>query len=284
MRMIAYLLLGGVVGSTAPALRDGLLAQDAYTVVPGANTSALIVGHPFSAMKFARRIKVLPDGREQFLRNERYPTLIARDSSGRLMMQVVHKDELQGCDQLDLLNPPPCPMWNVFVIDPVSSKVIHWPGGETAAHDAIELPLTPTRLADVATATSNSPVLGPGFSDEDGKVTKEDLGSRRIEGIPAHGVRWTLRYQSHEGARIEQRTRIHEEWASPEMQLIVRVIDGDPKGQETRWGLEKISVSPAPDLFRPPNGYKTYHRNSDHWEGQDLVAEDFEDLKAWFDE
>lgn len=284
MRRIASLLLGGLISSTPLALCVDLLAQDTSTVFAYAKTSSLIIGRPFSAMKFARRIRVLSDGKENFLHNERYPTLIARDSSGRLMMQVIHQDELQtGCDQLDVLSPPPCPIWNVFVIDPVANTVTHWPGGEAAAHDAIEFPLTPRRLAEAANATSTSPTFERGFSDEDGKVTKQDLGTRRMEGIPAHGVRWTLRYQAHEGVRIEQRTRIHEVWASPQMQLIVRVIDGDPQGEETIWGLEKLSVSPAPDLFRPPASYKTHHRKSDHWEGQDFVAEDFNDLKGWFD-
>jgi len=79
--------------------------------------------------------------------------------------------------------------------------------------------------------------------------------------------------------QIMQRTRIHEVWASAEMQIIVRVIDGDPNGEETVWGLEKISLAPDGALFRPPEGYDMTHREySDLW-----AAGDFEKLKTWFE-
>lgn len=241
-----------------------LAAQDAPAAAQGTNAAAslitrhpLITGHPFSAIKYARRFRVLRDGKLQFLRNERYPTRIARDADGRLMMQVIRTDDLgPECDRLDLLVPPVCPAWRDFVIDPVAHTVTHWGEGEMSGGGAVDFPLTEARLEQAEDSTSVLPGLGPDFTDEDGRVSKVDLGEWEVEGIPAHGVRWTLRYDENQDGRAVHRTRIHEVWASAEMQLIVRVIDGDPYGKETVWGLEKVSLSPDPALFRPPDGYE----------------------------
>jgi len=258
------------------------------------SSAGLVVGHPFSAIKYARSVKVLPDGKQQFLRNERYPDRIARDADGRLMMESVESmpsgDLLPECDRLDLPVPPVCPVWSVFVIDPVAHTVAHWLEGERAAHGAVDFPLTAARLEQAVELTATLPGLGPDFIDEDGKVSNVDLGGREIEGVVAHGVRWTLRYDANQDGQTVQRMRIHEVWASAEMQLIIRVIDGDPKGEESIWGLEKISLSPDPALFQPPDGYEMEHRTRAqlrNWgvnEGSmdDFAMYDFEHLKSWF--
>ena len=238
-----------------------LAAQDAQAAAASSESSSLIVGRPFSAIKYARNVKVLPDGKQQFLRSERYPTRIARDADGRLMMQWIDSDNLlPECDHLDLPVPPVCPVWSVFVIDPVAHMMTHWNEGERHGPGAVDFPLTEARLKQAADLTTMPPALGPDFTDEVGKVSTEDLGDREIEGVAAHGVRWTLRYDANQDGQTVQRMRIHEVWTSAEMQLIIRVIDGDPKGEESIWGLEKISLSPDPALFQPPAGYKMEHR------------------------
>lgn len=75
-----------------------------------------------------------------------------------------------------------------------------------------------------------------------------------------------------------QHARIHEVWTSAEMRLIIRVTDGDPNGEESVWGLEKISLAPDAKLFQPPDGYQRQHQR---WDG--YYANDFEDLKSWFE-
>lgn len=273
----------------AIALITACSAQHLPSTESAGETSGLIVAHPFTAIKYARRVRVLPDGKWQFIRNERYPVRIARDTNGRLMMQMVDSDELDpDCDHLDLRVPPPCPAWGVVVIDPVSHLVTHWPEGEYAAHIAIDFPLTPERLNEAIEDTSNLPAIGPEFSDEDGHVSKADLGDKDIDGIGAHGIRWTLLYEGNRNGSVVPRTRIFEVWTSAEMQLMVRVVDGDPQGEEVVWGLEKISLQPDPELFQPPAGYQMQHgpragnqtRNAD---SDKYLNGDFEYLKSWFE-
>lgn len=245
---------------------------------------ALLVGHPFSAIKYARKVRVLPDGTRQFITNERYPTRIARDADGRLMMQRISSDSLSPeCDHLESRVPPACPAWGVFVIDPVAHTVAHWPEGEIAGHEWVDFPLSDARLEETARDTADLPDVPPEFSDEDGKVTKVDLGDQAIEGVPVHGMRWTLLYDANQDGRTVQRTRIHEVWTSAEMKLIVRVVDGDPHGVESVWGLKKISLSPDPALFQPPADYQMDHYYEVHHGNCDkFTVRDFEYLATWF--
>jgi hypothetical protein len=284
MRFVELAPLAGLVALLSLPGFPRAAAQDATAAAAGSNQAQLITGQPFTAIKYARRVKVLPDGKLQFIRNERYPTRIARDADGRLMMQVISSYDLfPECDSLDLPVPPVCPDWNVFVIDPVAHTVTHWVEGERAGKSAADFPLTQSRLQEAAAATSALPGLGPDFTEQDGEVSDSDLGDRTIEGVRVHGVRWTLRYDTSQDGQTAHRTRIHEVWTSEEMQLIVRVIDGDPNGEETVWGLEKVSVAPdaalfhSPDTYRVPDGYGTHHNKSDS-----LCWKDFEDLKSWF--
>lgn len=260
-------------------------AQDAATNATGSAASRLIVGHPFVATKFAWRVRILPDGKQQFLRNERYPIRIARDADGRLMMEKIQSDNLAPeCDRLAMLVPPPCPSRAFVAIDPVAHNITHWGEGEIAEHSAVEFPLTSARLEEAIESTSVLPALSPDFSDGDGEVSKTDFGTRDIDGIQAHGIRWTLLYQTNQNGEIVQRTRIHEVWTSTEMHLIVRVIDGDPNGEETIWGLEKFSLTPDATLFRPPDGYAMVYRTSAQWLPMldHFISGDFDALHQWF--
>ena len=94
----------------------------------GNRVIAPMVGGAFSAIKYARLVTVLPNGKRHFIRNERYPSRIARNADGRIMMQIM--DEISSeCDRPTMRIPPPCPSWSVFVIDPNSRLVTHWPDG-----------------------------------------------------------------------------------------------------------------------------------------------------------
>src|SRR4051794_25203488 len=48
------------------------------------------VGRAFSATKYARLVKAMPDGKLHFIRNERYPTRVARSADGSVMMHGNH--------------------------------------------------------------------------------------------------------------------------------------------------------------------------------------------------
>jgi hypothetical protein len=277
--MNAVLVLSGVWSAWGQGLTDAGAVSNVQD-----NRVALLAGHPFSAIKYARKVRALPDSKLQFITNERYPIRIARDANGRLMMQDIHSDDLQSeCDHLELRVPPLCPAWSVFVIDPVAHTIANWAAGELGAHMWMDFPLSDARLEETVHATADLPDVPPDFSDEDGKMSKVNLGNRTIEGIPVHGMRWTLLYDTNQDGQTIQRTRIHEVWTSAEMKLIVRVVDGDPHGVESVWGLKKISLSPDPALFQPPADYQFLHCYQVHRSNCDKFTDhEFEYLASWF--
>ena len=245
----------------------------------GNHVSAPLVDGAFSATKYARLVRVLHDGRQQFIRSERYPSRIARDADGRIMMQSFGDDISSECDRPTMRIPPQCPFWFVFVIDPSSHLVTHWQEGELAAQVAVDSPLSGERLELAARLTSEMPNMEPDFNrdaTDAASVSKDDLGERIIDGLRAHGVRITITFPMGGSGNKVPTSRIHELWIAPEMRLIVRVVDGDPHGLERVWGLENISLQPNSSLFLPPRGYVIQHQKLD------ISVYDFETLESWF--
>jgi hypothetical protein len=242
---------------------------------PAASTSAPLQNQAFTAIKFARQVRVLPDGKRKFLKNERYPVRIARDAEGRLMMQVLDSNLLaRECDHLEQRTPPVCPAWSIFVIDPVAYTVTDWLAGERAAHIAVKMPLSEAALEQATHLTSELPDLPHDFDSREGHISTEELGEKTIEGVRVHGSRATLVYTVAESGQQVEHKKIHEVWIAPELKLIVRVIDGDPDGIETIRGLEKISLSPEASLFQYPSGYELQHRSK-------FTAKYYEWIEAW---
>jgi hypothetical protein len=277
-RLIALTVIAAAVLSSRQVAQAQSSASAAVTKNDPQAVAGWVVGHPFSATKYARRIKVLPDGKEQFIVNLRYPVKIARDEQGRIMMQKIGEDLLPECDKLEMPEPPPCPAWGTFVMDPVVRTDTHWLRGERAAHGAVDMPLSQDQLEEVARVTSEIPEVAPDIDTDATDVSTADLGDKTVEGMMAHGVRTTVIYPAGHSGNQSPITWIHEVWTAPEMKLIVRVVEGDPHGEELVWGLEKISLQPDPALFRPPDDYELQHRKN----SMPFSGHDFEVLQSWF--
>jgi hypothetical protein len=282
MVYLPFKLLFGLIAMLVLTNMQSASAQDSGEPEPTNGSSSasgvFVVGRPFSAIKYTRRVRILPDGKQRFLANERYPVQIGRDADGRLMVQGISRDDLgPECDMLEVLVPPACSAWNVLVVDPVARVATHWVEGEIAGHVAVQSPVSQDWLDQAVSLTSELPELPPDFASEDGEVRTADLGDKEVDGIVAHGVLTTLRYSRVESGKRVRATLIHEVWTSPEMKLIVKVIDGDPNGEETVWGLEKVSLQPDPSLFRPPGDYKIQHAAD-----ESLFAYDLQYLESWF--
>jgi hypothetical protein len=264
-------------------LSSNLMAQvrESSRAVSDTTADGIVLDHPFSGIKYAREFRMLPDGRMQFIQNGRYPTRIARDIDGRIAMQERDSDDLvPECDHLEQRIPPVCPAWGVFVVNPVAHTLTRWVEGELAAHEAIDSPLSNDHLEEMARATSDMPRVPANFT-ETGDVSITDLGDQSVEGVQAHGVRLTLHRVTITSGKTVTLTRIHEVWIAPQLKLIVRVIDGDPDGIVSIWGIEKISLSPDPSFFQPPADYEHTRRDSPG-SAEEAAADSFEYLRTWF--
>ncbi len=105
-------------------------------------------------------------------------------------------------------------------------------------------------------------------------VSMQNLGERSFEGIRANGVRTTRMHAGIDGKPI---STIHEVWTSMEMRLVLRVIDGNPLGEEIISGLNHISLAPDISLFKPPEGRILRHWN----DNSEYASGDITNLSEW---
>jgi hypothetical protein len=87
------------------------------------------------------------------------------------------------------------------------------------------------------------------------KVTQE-LGKQLVEGVEAEGKRTTITIPAGEMGNERPIEIVHEQWYSPELQLMVMTRTSDPRSGETTYKLTNINRSePARTLFEVPSDY-----------------------------
>ncbi|WP_124849329.1 hypothetical protein [Acidipila sp. EB88] len=250
------------------------LAQSPQSAASQAGS--IVSGHPFSATKYSRLIRILPNGISQFLQNEAYPIKLARSDAGQVYLQSIESLEAP-CDQLSQKVPPPCPTWDVIVFDPQSDMLTHWTEGEISSHAAVIVKMTTEQSSEVERATSNMPEEPVHVEEGGAMVTREDLGKKVIQGVSADGFRITTTHKSSQNGKAATET-IHEVWRSEELRLVLKVIDGDPAGIEKISGLEKVSLHPASTLFSLPEGFQVQSPNAVGIYAKDDLAA----VQSWF--
>lgn len=242
----------------------------------GASVDGVIRNQPFSAVSYVRTFAVEADGTRRFLRNERYPIRIARNAAGCLRIDSVENPD-GACARFDVLMPPPCSDWSVAVFDLTHGVVTHWSEGERGYPGAAVIRLTPSQLEDAKRDSSAVPVPPTATPPDEPEVRVAVLGEKVIEGLRVIGVRETRSVRvddTHPPTPI-----IHEVWISPEMKVVVQVIDGDPRKQVTVAGLDHVKRQVDESLFQRVPGYpvRFYPKNQG-----DLTREDLRDLSFWF--
>lgn len=221
-----------------------------------------ITGRPFSAVKFSRTIHTGPDGKPVTTAEQRH-MMVARDEDGRILMTESDSPTSESCDLPNLGALPVCDGWFVIIFDPNAALLWHWlTGNVNDTTQYVEFDLNSDQVAEDKRLTSAPPVQ-PIQESEPG-VGMEDLGEQSIEGIPARGVR-TITFHSEDPSN--RRVTIHEVWTSVSMGLVLKVVDGDPGGDETVSGLDHISLAPDPALFKLPTERILRHHNYAFFDG-----------------
>lgn len=209
--------------------------------------SDVITGRPFSAVKFSRTIHIGRDGKPVTTAEQRH-VMVARDKDGRIFMAISDAPTNEPCDLPNIGTLPVCDEWLVIIFDPNAALLWHWGVGKIdESTQYVEWILNSDQVAEDKRLTLAPPVQP--IQESGSGATTEDLGEQNIQGIPARGVRTTT---SHSEGTSNPRVTIHEVWTSASMGLVLKVIDGDLKGDETVSGLEHISLAPAPELFKLP--------------------------------
>src|ERR1035438_8560560 len=252
-----------------------------------ASILAPVSGEPYQADKVSRSVQTLADG--TVITNETRGT-IARDVQGRIReeMYLVHFGNING-NQMEMS------FQSASVGDPVAHSVLTWTGADTKIAMRISLQV-PNVLAPpppsgsnriikmdapppVGLATPppviagqmgngrgttntmpnlgmpNSPLVFPNGGNAGAR--SERLGQQSIEGVLVTGSRTTTTIPTGAVGNDRPIKVVHEEWRSPELKILVKTIDTDPRTGEQTMELQGLTrTDPDAALFQAPPGYK----------------------------
>lgn len=212
------------------------------------SSSQVITGRPFSAVKFTRSVHIGRDGTAVTVA-ERTHSLVARDVDGQIFMADTDESGNRSCDLPGTGTLPVCGFWHVLIFDPTRGIMWHWLDGVRAAEDQyVEVKLSDNQTGDAQRLTIAPPL--PRIEQPTASVSMQDLGEQNIEGIPARGLRIVT---LHNDTTRNPKITIHEVWTSTQMCLVLRIVDGDPEGDETISGLDHISLASSRILFQLPS-------------------------------
>jgi hypothetical protein len=202
---------------------------------------------PYTANRKTTRVQTLANGTT--ITNETTGKE-ARDSSGR----TYRESQIEGPFGFERQAPA---SFFFNVLDPVKSVTIRWNSNSkeaTVFHmaDPGQARQAPPPAAN--SAATVQPVRMPRPAHPG--VETEDLGTKTINGIDAHGTRTTETYPAGSVGNDQPITVTLEMWTSRELGLVVLEIDDDPRtGVKTTELTDIERGEPDPALFQAPEGY-----------------------------
>jgi hypothetical protein len=239
----------------------------------GANQSIIaailqpVTGEPYQANKITHSKQTLSDGT---IITHETKGLIARDTQGRMRedLYIVHSGQVQGREQDMNLQ-------SATVGDPIAHTMLFWTGEKTKIAMQMQLPSLPKNLPAGSLQgilAAPPPPPPPGHSPltaglgrvpggildvNANNVHTEDLGRQSIEGVLVFGKRTTTTIPLGRIGNDRPIVVVHEEWRSPELKILVKTIDTDPRTGEQTMELQGLTrTDPDATLFQAPAGYK----------------------------
>jgi hypothetical protein len=202
----------------------------------------IVKGVPLSGDFIVSRDTTLADGNRIHSETQ---SKVYRDAEGRIRREV----------GLNLMTPATGNVKRSMVVitDPVAGKrYMLNPGSKTAR----EMPMHGPRHADANGGQHMNATMmgGPG---EPGAVTKEQLGSKAVNGLQAEGVRVTRTIPAGAIGNEKPIEVVTERWYSPDLQIAVMTVHTDPMmGTVTSKLVNVVRSDPDASLFQVPSDYK----------------------------
>jgi hypothetical protein len=248
----------------------------------GANQSVMaailqpVTGEPYRADKITHSKQTLSDG--TIIAHET-KGLIARDTEGRMRedLYIVHSGQVQGREHDMNLQ-------SATVGDPIAHTMLIWTDEKSKIAMKMQLPSLGDKGLGVGSAqgilaapppppgrfaptggigNAPSPTVNLGRASSgiaDGAASNvhiEDLGQTSIEGVVVTGKRTTTTIPLGKIGNDRPIVVVHEEWRSPELKILVKTIDTDPRTGELTMELQGLTrTDPDAALFQAPAGYK----------------------------
>jgi len=191
----------------------------------------------------------------QALLRPRYPELVARDSQGRIRTDRFAGDLKHdtGPDAGSKVE-----MHMILICDPVAQTMTQIDTATLTAKIIHSRPSAPRSGALQPAARKSFCSSRMLSSHVPGRLPVEDLGDQTIEGVEAHGERYTMPMLN--GIAADQSLNgesTHERWCSDSLSAIVLTISSNTKTtMKTTLAMQKIDrIEPDPALFQIPEGY-----------------------------
>jgi uncharacterized protein YecT (DUF1311 family) len=195
----------------------------------------LVPGQPFHAKIEIQIHRQLPDGTAV---NQKYYTLVARDSTGRTRREA--RQPVAADSDLDP------PLIRTLVYDPKTNMITNCYPEQRICRQA---------FFDSSRHPVDVPV-GPS-SDGTSVLAREDLGKKIIDGLETIGTRETQTFSPGAFGNDKPVVVTREMWYSPQLQFDLSVTRLDPRN-----GTQKIEVTglklgdPGAEWFAIPDGYR----------------------------
>jgi hypothetical protein len=231
-------------------------------------------GAPYQAEKVSRSVQTLSDGT---VITHESKGMIARDAQGRVREDIyqTHSGEVNGREMDHALQ-------SATVGDPVAHTMLLWTGEKSKVAMQMQLPSLPRSpmtamlsspppppppppgsvMAGVSLGTRGKTVAAGGTSGDGStlmvnQVRTEELGRQSIEGVLVSGKRITTTIPTGKVGNDRPIVVVHEEWRSPELKILVKTIDTDPRtGEQTMELQGLVRTDPDAALFQVPAGYQ----------------------------
>ncbi len=252
-------VLGGTMG--APAQTSMGMQQEMMGGMQSITAAIMqpTTGEPYKADKVTRSVQKLSDGT---VISRATRGLIARDGMGRLReeLYLVQSGQVNGTQSNQKLQ-------SATVGDPVAHTMLIWTDEQAKVAMQMQLPSLSgalskpnpagTSVAVASAGTSLKPNVAAGGSSPGNAVRTEELGQQAIEGVLATGTRTTTTIPVGSIGNDRPITVMHEEWRSPELKILIKTVDTDPRTGEQTMELEGlVRMEPDAALFQAPKGYK----------------------------
>jgi hypothetical protein len=208
----------------------------------------VVTGAPYSAVAVSETKQTLADGN---VIDRKIQSNVYRDSQGRTRRETT----FTGVGPLTTSGQP---RTMVAIHDPVAGTafILH---ADTKV--AEQLPLPPKHPQNSANLQNKFEAR---IQQEiaDGTLKKEDLGTQTISGVTAQGTRYTRTIPSGQIGNTSPITIVNEQWYSPDLQAVVKVVRNDPRLGQSTFTLTNIQrTEPAASLFAVPSDYTVKQGN-----------------------
>jgi hypothetical protein len=202
----------------------------------------VVTGAPYSAVAVTETKQTLADGN---VIDRKVQSNVYRDSQGRTR----HETTFTGVGPLAASGQP---RTMVSIHDPVASTayVLH---SDTKVAEQLPVP-----HGGQKNGANMQEKFEQHFQQEiaNGTLKKEDLGTQTIDGVSAQGTRYTRTIAAGQIGNANAITVVNEQWYSPDLQLMVKIVRNDPRLGQVTYTLTNLQrTEPAASLFAVPSDY-----------------------------